>query len=774
MPEVAGSLLGDATHPFEYRRSARFDFPIGLALRDEALHARSDAGDGSDRLSSRVRQRLFAQRALAWRVQELAGERLPTWAPKFAFWSGRSFHHPRLAQLTFVTRYELVAACEAARAVRFQPREQLCEGDVAVRLGAAGAGWFALVAPTGGRIDADPGSAHWLVADDADGRQASVGLRDYRFGLFRRTATGGLWCPPAPPNPAAQAVTVAAVDTDRADRPARLRLVADAKGATVAEEGAFFLFPRFRDFNTVRVVEALAAIDDAPTSAAPAFLADPAGFAAPLPVPQAVRTRAETIAATALPSADQRQALAALLGQRLTVLIGPPGTGKTFTLARLIDTLARAHAGAGRPFSVLVTAFTHAAIDELHGELRRVAGSGEIALARVTSKTRGIDAACAEAEAAGRPLVACATTYALLKKDSRSTQFDLVVVDEASQLRLPEAMLAVHRVKPAGRLLVCGDDQQLGPIFRGTYPEPEDDGRFDPTASVFAHALHAVGPDHPGRAALTAGRRMNDVLTSAPSALIYRPELAVAFAPADRKTAGHRLTLGPAPAARAGQGDPALARFAERVLDPRLPLVVVEVDRTSQERESPAEAAIVGALARALKDRLAGCTSDAPAADKGLFVVAPHHVQIAAIRRALAADFAVAPLVDTVEKMQGRTCEVVDRELRRLGPRGGHGRGRVHLRPQPPQRGALPRPREGRPRRLAAAPVPAAAHHRPALRRARLHLPAQPRRGLRGSPGGVPSPAVRGRHAGPPARPRPTARRRSRPMTGRRLGGLRD
>src|SRR5436190_1225972 len=126
---------------------------------------------------------------------------------------------------------------------------------------------------------------------------------------------------------------------------------------------------------------------------------------------------------------------------------------------------------------------------------------------------------------------------------------------------------------------------------------------------------------------------MNDVLTSAPSALIYRPELAVAFAPADRKTAEHRLTLGPAPAARAGQGDPALARFAERVLDPRLPLVVVEVDRTSQERESPAEAAIVGALARALKDRLAGCTSDAPAAGKGLFVVAPHHVQIAAIRR---------------------------------------------------------------------------------------------------------------------------------------------
>src|SRR3954463_697785 len=76
----------------------------------------------------------------------------------------------------------------------------------------------------------------------------------------------------------------------------------------------------------------------------------------------------------------------------------------------------------------------------------------------------------------GGPLVACATTYALLKKDSRSTAFDLVVIDEASQLRLPEAMLAVHRVKPRGRLLLCGDDQQLGTIFRGTYPEPRTTG----------------------------------------------------------------------------------------------------------------------------------------------------------------------------------------------------------------------------------------------------------------------------------------------------------
>jgi hypothetical protein len=56
---------------------------------------------------------------------------------------------------------------------------------------------------------------------------------------------------------------------------------------------------------------------------------------------------------------------------------------------------------------------------------------------------------------------------------------------------------------------------------------------------------------------------------------------------------------------------------------------------------------------------LPGCTSEASPEDKGLFIVSPHHVQIAAIRRKLSRSFSVLPLVDSVEKMQGKTCEVV-------------------------------------------------------------------------------------------------------------------
>src|SRR5690242_15940750 len=101
-------------------------------------------------------------------------------------------------------------------------------------------------------------------------------------------------------------------------------------------------------------------------------------------------------------------------------------------------------------------------------------------------------------------------------------------------MRLPEAMIAVDRLSLEGRLVLCGDDQQLGPIFHGAYPErEEDDSRFDPATSVFTHALRSLNRDHPARAALTLGYRMNDVLSSVPCALLYGPGLNVHFRPAN-------------------------------------------------------------------------------------------------------------------------------------------------------------------------------------------------------------------------------------------------
>ena len=42
------------------------------------------------------------------------------------------------------------------------------------------------------------------------------------------------------------------------------------------------------------------------------------------------------------------------------------------------------------------------------------------------------------------------------------------------QLRVPESLLVISRLKEDGRLIIAGDDKQLPPIIKGIYPDLED------------------------------------------------------------------------------------------------------------------------------------------------------------------------------------------------------------------------------------------------------------------------------------------------------------
>ena len=47
-----------------------------------------------------------------------------------------------------------------------------------------------------------------------------------------------------------------------------------------------------------------------------------------------------------------------------------------------------------------------------------------------------------------------------------------MVIDEASQVRVPEAAVPISLAGRAGRLVLAGDHLQLPPIINGVYPEP--------------------------------------------------------------------------------------------------------------------------------------------------------------------------------------------------------------------------------------------------------------------------------------------------------------
>jgi hypothetical protein len=366
-------------------------------------------------------------------------------------------------------------------------------------------------------------------------------------------------------------------------------------------------------------------------------------------------------------TASQQAAYREIRSRCVVAVWGPPGTGKTHFLAAAILGLAEAHASVGKSFRVLVTAFTHAAIENLLRKTNELKGKPysfgpTVALGKAKSwnseqaPVGGVVAEDRMAAWLGRhpQAVIGATVYSCIKagKKSELPAFDLVVVDEASQVRVGEASVPVSLVGPQGRLVLAGDDLQLPPIVQGVYPDVEP-GEPLLHRSVFEAVRARVSGNSPVVRMLLENRRMNDVLTSFVAAFLYGP----CYIPYDATVAGRRLRF------QASGPQPALV---DACLDPAFPLVVVVLEGVQAAGENAVEASIVADLVLALRDGLRDAQGRPYADDRsffahGVFIVSPHRAQIRTIRRQLNArrEWTSPPFVDTVDKMQGQEAEAV-------------------------------------------------------------------------------------------------------------------
>ncbi len=167
-----------------------------------------------------------------------------------------------------------------------------------------------------------------------------------------------------------------------------------------------------------------------------------------------------------------RQALAAAaaLRQRVLFVAGGPGTGKTYTAARLLalvladapDTRVALAAPTGKAAGRLAESITDA--------LTTLGPLGEPVPTEAVTLHR---------------LLGASTSRPGFRHDPRSPlPHDLVLVDEGSMISLPlfDALLAALR--PSARLVVLGDPDQLAPVEAGT-----------PFADVCALAADAAPPD---------------------------------------------------------------------------------------------------------------------------------------------------------------------------------------------------------------------------------------------------------------------------------------
>ncbi|KAF9301843.1 Tripartite DNA replication factor [Mortierella antarctica] len=408
---------------------------------------------------------------------------------------------------------------------------------------------------------------------------------------------------------------------------------------------------------------------------------------------------------------SQDQSFGNVIRQRLNIIWGPPGSGKTqflaLTILRYID-IMRGLSLKGRgqgPQTIVLTALTHSAIDNLVARVLKLHESvaphegyesmiQPLLIYRIggynqsQSRQGGVITMSAADFAAKHTKhedprdrdvvrIVCGTVWGIRKAAFAKTpalclqNIQMLMIDEGSQLLTVDALHAIECLDPeAGRLIVAGDHLQLGPVIVGDYPPSSQ--TIDPTGSIMKNLMRTAENKRvdlqwdENRLALDVGPctsqlqdnfRMNKQLGVFMQS-IYGPSFRV-------QNPTKALPYGEF----RGMSFPSEIR---KILDQDRSATCVELQLTTDPqcqaaakvRANTRSAAVVeAAFVAGLVDYY--LTMVGAQTVTSVFVAVPHHVQRLAILNMvdldrLAQDYPLAKIkVDTIEKVQGQEADFV-------------------------------------------------------------------------------------------------------------------
>jgi predicted RecB family nuclease len=309
---------------------------------------------------------------------------------------------------------------------------------------------------------------------------------------------------------------------------------------------------------------------------------------------------------------------------------GPPGSGKTFTGARMIVKLI------SQSYRVGVAAVSHKVISNLLSEVCKVARQNNVPVQAVQKpdttdgcvdplvKLVDNNQAVRDALDTGATNVVAGTTW-LWARTEMTNSVDVLFIDEAGQMSLADVLAASQA---AGSLVLLGDPQQLDQPQQGIHPPGADGSAFD-------HILRGHATIGPGQGLFLAEtHRLHPDICEFTSEVFYEGRLK----PRPENQRQRIDTDGPLN----GTG-----------------LRLVQVVHTGNQSESKEEVTRISALISDLlgKDTTwtnqKGETQDLGLTD--ILVVAPYNAQVAALRKQLPP----GARVGTVDKFQGQEAPIV-------------------------------------------------------------------------------------------------------------------
>ncbi|MBW2708600.1 MAG: DEAD/DEAH box helicase [Deltaproteobacteria bacterium] len=361
-------------------------------------------------------------------------------------------------------------------------------------------------------------------------------------------------------------------------------------------------------------------------------------------------------------NAAQRQAMGLPFSYQLSLIDGPPGTGKTHLLGWMLIALVLHAHESGEPLRIALSALTHQAIDNALLKIARLLKQFNlegfparlIKWGKPDEPAKDDDPFSVETSNdpedvfSRRYLILGATGYGLYNLfDSRNGHFppyfDWMALDEASQMLVPQAALTLAYGK--GNYLLLGDVKQLPPIVLGrderddTEPLSPGEKPLDIRKSILEHLSRPNNTEN--RVRLNVTYRMNRELCRFPSHTWYNGALHPA-----PENAGSRLAL----------KDEISDNKIDKLIDPDRPVTLAIMDHRRHHQECAPEADIISRIAC----RLITHFSVQP---EQIALISPHRAQNNSISARLSGLLEKTghelPLIDTVERVQGAERDVI-------------------------------------------------------------------------------------------------------------------
>ncbi|TPX63675.1 hypothetical protein SpCBS45565_g06433 [Spizellomyces sp. 'palustris'] len=367
---------------------------------------------------------------------------------------------------------------------------------------------------------------------------------------------------------------------------------------------------------------------------------------------------------------DQRHAVEKVMSALdYALILGMPGTGKTTTIAYIIQTLIK------RGKTVLLTSYTHTAVDNVLLKLRdegldflRLGNEQKIhsAIQPYTASYRSDINSVEDLEKFYMSKQIVATTclginHVLFTKRT----FDYCIVDEASQLTLP---VCLGPLRFADVFILVGDHYQLPPLVRN--PEAKDTGLASSLFKILseAHPEAVVNLEHQ--------YRMNLDIMLLSNALIYNHRLRCgtpavahsALSVGKRKEGLDQLhaTGSPSPHTHASRSCQGANCWIRDIVEPRRRVVFVNTDEVPAPDSRPGDL-VQNDIEAILVHQIVECLIACGVEETALGVISPYRSQLKVIGQFLKHRTNVA--IHTVDKFQGSDKDCVVVSLVRSNPK---------------------------------------------------------------------------------------------------------